>query len=155
LGGSVSKLTTTVEAFVPPPVDDLGTAHLVRCRDCGCEAETRVPRFTPVAGIPLARCPGCAGEMYWTFGGARFGFTMPARDFSATKIGQRRKAELTRRNEDLAHKQWERIDPKKMMSENQRVVNPTPGGPFDPHGPFAPRDPHRSVVDLGGSTDTS
>jgi hypothetical protein len=85
--------------------------------------------------------------MGWDPGRSRWSFRMGMKGFSSTKQGQRRARSLTAENEARGRTQWDQVEPLR-VPEGHTVRNPTPGGPYDPHGPMAPRDPHRVIVPL-------
>jgi len=143
-----------IASLIPPPENDLGTCQQVICTDCKTTAETYTERGITLEQVTLAICPECGGNMVWSPAGLRFSFKMPGRDFSSTKQGMRRARSMTERNERLKKTQWDNVAPMS-MPENMTAQNPTPGGPYDPNGPFAKRDTKKVIISGINSTSTT
>ncbi len=131
-----------VESLFPTPGLHM---QYVRCRGCDRTARVNVSTTVQPAAQPLAVCPDCHGEMWWDFNQSCFSFTMPARDYSATKLGMRRKNSMIKQGERLQRSQWDQVKPMP-LAEGGLAVNPTPGGVYDPKGPFVRPDTNRVIV---------
>ena len=68
--------------------------------------------------------------------------------FHSTKIGQKRKREMTKRNERLAKTQWDNHEPNALL-KGLVPRNPTPGGPYDPNGPHAKKKRPKFFIPKG------
>jgi hypothetical protein len=119
----------------PPDEGDFGKILPVRCEQCGLEADVAVLRNLEASRL-TAVCPDCDGNMVWNISGCRFIGRSQGTGVSSTKYGMRRARELTARNEKLAKTQWDNHQPLSAV-EGAIPRNPTPGGPYDPNGPFA------------------
>jgi hypothetical protein len=129
----------------PPVEDEYGRDESLICqppsesypdkKGCGYTCVLRISTRSAPPDI-LAVCPKCKGGMERDW--SQFSFSVAARGpgFHETKIGQRRKRDMIRRNEKLAKTQWDNVEPMK-LSEGATARNPTEGGVYDPKGPFA------------------
>lgn len=108
------------------------------CKGCGYTEDLQVDKDTE-SKKPLGVCPKCGGFLYLNWSAMNIGISMKGPGFHSTKIGQKRKREMIARNERLKKSQWEQFNPDavKYYEEMKTPINPTPGGPLDPNGPFA------------------
>lgn len=102
---------------------------------CGERFSALIKDDAPEEECP-GTCPDCGTPLVLYWGDFfSFGFKMGARGFHETKCGMKRKREMTKRNEELGRTQWETNEPVK-VSNPGRVLNPTPGGIYDPNSRF-------------------
>lgn len=122
-----------VEVLTPPEEDETGVNTPVRCAQCEAVAEVLVSRRAPMEVL----C-SCGGLMSWYPAGMTFGISARGPGTSETKIGQRRKRELTKRNERLSKTQWDQHEPvvSKESLGGKTPKNFTKGGPLDPNSRF-------------------
>lgn len=134
-----------IKVLFPPLENEYGREEDIIClkaseqkpdlKGCGYKTQINISRQGSPPDV-LAICPKCGGPMIRDWSKFSFGVASRGPGFHETKIGQRRKRDMVRRNEKLAKKQWDDHKPV-TLSEGAKPRNFTPGGPYDPAGPFA------------------
>jgi hypothetical protein len=126
----------------PPPLNEegiplQGRVYNVECPDTeGCgwwgDIETDYGQF-----LPEGLCPDCGKELRVDFSrqAKTVGIGTRGAGYHSTAWGRRRKQEMIRRNKKLERKQWENV-PTNSVVNPERIVNPTPGGIYDPRSIF-------------------
>jgi hypothetical protein len=133
------------------PVVGMGQSIDCTCQnpECGFSGQAWINRGWWLGHI--ATCPYCGGEMH--AGGEQMNITINARGSGAHSgtIGDRKKRMMVERSEKLRKKQWDNHEPVK-VAEGRKIRNPTPGGPYDPNGPFQPKKREKTIFTPKGSS---
>lgn len=118
---------------------------------CGCEAEVSIETVKrPPWDTPLAICPFCGGNMIFKIAGLSFAIAHKGPGLHSSAFGRRRKKDFLRRHDELGRTQWENVEPEP-LAEGRVARNPTPGGPYDPNGPFVKKKGKPKHFDQGTS----
>lgn len=141
----------TENELVPPELVDHpastagwdGLPRAVACTnpECGWKGEAAVSTGSPATG----KCPRCSSAFNMDLQRHSWGIGSRGPGFHSTKFGQRRKKSLIARSEKLAQTQWDNQPPLSVVNPT-RVVNPTPGGPFDPNSKFNKHQPKNTKI---------
>lgn len=131
--------------FQPPKGDEMGTLHKVICENEECQhiADIWTAKEAFWLGA-LAECPLCGADMHCDR--STINITIQAKGAGAHDgtIGDRKKRMMRERSDRLAKKQWENVEPVK-IPEGRKPRNPTPGGIYDPNGPFVKKKPKQQI----------
>lgn len=142
----------SISIICSPDTEGCGFVADVQVRSTPENYVREMGKPDPDARTPeVASCPECGKAMTVNLAVFRFGFAMRGNGFSETKCGMRRKREFTKRNERLKTTQWDNHEPQK-LTEGIKPRNPTPGGPYDPNGPFASKKT-KSLINLPPGTE--
>jgi hypothetical protein len=126
----------------PPPLNEdgvplQGRVYNVECSDVEycCwwgDIEIEYGRW-----VPEGVCPDCGKELQVDFGrqAKTVGIGSRGAGYHSTAWGRRRKQDMIRRSKKLESKQWDSVDHGNVVNP-ERVVNPTPGGPYHPDSIF-------------------
>jgi hypothetical protein len=122
-----------------------GRVYPVVCPDeeqCGWWGDMEVKQGS---FSPEGQCPDCGQNLQVDFSRLSWGIGTRGAGYHSTAWGRRRKQDMIRRNQKLEKKQWQDTEPLSVVNP-ERVVNPTPGGPYDPESKFNKHKKRNSKV---------